>query len=135
MNTNNNLFNKEFYNINKFCIVDNILEMNYAKKIQEEIINSMHENWDRYENPFEKKNTWSDKNILPNTTQTLFNYLHTDNFIKFLSNFTGYELQEDKSKNWWGLHTFDNGDKLDIHVDAGRHPKNNLKKLLHWVFI
>ena len=59
----------------------------------------------------------------------------TKEFIDFLSNFTGYELQEDKSKNWWGIHTFDNGDKLDIHVDAGRHPKNNLKKSLQSVFI
>jgi len=130
MNTDYIKLHQEFYSANKYCVIDNILNDKYAYDIQNEIINSNVENWDRYENPFEKKYTWRDKNNMPRTTQTLFNNLHTDNFINFFSNFTGYELQEDKSKNWWGIHTFEDGDKLDVHVDAGRHPQNNLKKII-----
>lgn len=130
MNINKIKFKREFYNKNKYCMADDILETTYAKHIQKEIIGSSMEQWDRYENPFEKKYTWRDKNKLLPLTKSLFDKLHTKEFIDFLSNFTGYELQEDKSKNWWGIHTFDNGDKLDIHVDAGRHPKNNLKKII-----
>jgi Rps23 Pro-64 3,4-dihydroxylase Tpa1-like proline 4-hydroxylase len=121
---------KEIFNNKKVCIVDNILNFEYAEKIQKEIIGSSIKYWDRYENPFEKKYTWRDKNELLPLTKSLFDNLHTKDFIDFLSNFTGYKLQEDKSKNWWGIHTFNNGDKLDIHVDAGRHPENNLKKII-----
>ena len=121
---------KENFNNKKVCIVNNILNFEYAKNIQKEIIGSSIKYWDRYENPFEKKYTWRDKNDLLPLTKSLFDNLHTKEFIDFLSNFTGYELQEDKSKNWWGIHTFNNGDKLDIHVDAGRHPENNLKKII-----
>lgn len=123
-------FKKAFYDNNKYSVVDNILQNNYALNIQKEIMESNPEYWDRYENPFEKKNTWRDKTKLLPLSKTLFDTLHTKDFIKFLSDFTGYQLQEDKSKNWWGIHTFDNGDKLDIHADAGRHPKNNLKKII-----
>lgn len=118
------------YNKNKYCIIDNILDDNYLKQIMSEIINSSKDNWDRYENPFEKKFTWRNKNNLPPLCKELFDSLHNKEFIEFLSEFTGYKLQEDKSKNWWGIHTFQNGDKLDIHVDAGRHPENNLKKII-----
>ena len=121
---------KENYNNNKFCIIDNILNFKYAKNIQKEIIKSSIKYWDRYDNPFEKKSTWRDKNNLLPLSKSLFDILHTKKFIDFLSDFTGYKLLKDDSKNWWGIHTFENKDKLDIHVDAGRHPKNNLKKII-----
>jgi len=130
MNINNIIFQKEFYNNKKFCVIDNILNIETAKCLQKEIVESLDEHWDRYDNPFEKKYTWRDKNNLLPLSKILFDYLHTSEFITFLSEFTNYKLQEDKSKNWWGIHKFDNGDKLDIHVDAGRHPKNNLKKII-----
>lgn len=130
MNIDKIIFQKEFYNNKKFCIIDNILNVEYAENIQKEIIESSKRHWDRYENPFEKKYTWRNKNELLPLSKLLFENLHKKDFINFLSNFTGYQLQEDKSKNWWGIHTFDNGDKLDIHVDAGKHPKNNLKKIV-----
>ena len=125
MNINNIVFQKEFYNNNKFCVIDNILNLENAKCLQKEIIESSDEYWDRYDNPFEKKYTWRDKNNLPPTSKILFDYLHTPDFISFLSEFTNYKLLEDKSKNWWGIHKFNNGDKLDIHVDAG-----NIQKII-----
>jgi Rps23 Pro-64 3,4-dihydroxylase Tpa1-like proline 4-hydroxylase len=30
--------------------------------------------------------------------------------------------------NFWGVHKYRNGDKLDIHVDAGLHPTTKQKK-------
>ena len=130
MNISDIKLKRDFYNINKYCVVDNILSIDTAVSLQKEILDSSYKNWDRYENPFEKKYTWRDKNNLLPLSKTLFDYLHTPEFITFLSEFTNYNLQEDKSKNWWGIHTFENKDKLDIHVDAGRHPKNNLKKII-----
>jgi Rps23 Pro-64 3,4-dihydroxylase Tpa1-like proline 4-hydroxylase len=40
----------------------------------------------------------------------------------------GYELLLDTTKNFWGVHKYYSGDKLDIHVDAGDHPILDLKK-------
>ena len=128
MNINNIVFQKEFYNNNKFCVIDNILNLENAKCLQKEIIESSDVYWDRYDNPFEKKYTWRDKNNLPPTSKILFDYLHTPDFISFLSEFTNYKLLEDKSKI--GDHKFNTGDKLHIPVDAGTHPKKNLKKII-----
>ena len=54
MNINNINFQKEFYNNKKFCVIDNILNIETAKDLQKEIVESLDEHWDRYENPFEK---------------------------------------------------------------------------------
>ena len=40
----------------------------------------------------------------------------------------GEKLVNDPTKNWWGIHKYDNGDSLDIHADAGIHPKTKQKK-------
>ncbi len=40
----------------------------------------------------------------------------------------GYNLILDTTRNFWGVHTYKLGDKLDIHVDAGIHPTLQLKK-------
>jgi len=42
----------------------------------------------------------------------------------------GYKIMNDTTKNWWGIHKYDDGDYLDIHVDAGLHPKTKQKKQL-----
>jgi len=122
--------NKDLFESNKYIIIDNFLQYNDAVKIQQEIIESNINNFDRYENPFEKKYTWRDKFNIPLKTNELFESLNSSFFLQELNELTGYNLIEDKSRNWWGIHTFKSGDKLDIHVDAGRHPRNNLKKII-----
>ena len=108
--------------------LDNILEEEFAKKIQQEIL-SLDENcWDRYENPFEKKYTLRDKNNFPENTNLLFHILSSNVFIEKLSNIVGEKLHNDSTKNWWGIHKYKNGDKLDIHCDAGIHPTLGDKK-------
>ena len=37
-----------------YTFIDNILEEEFAKKIQQEILSLDEKCWDRYENPFEK---------------------------------------------------------------------------------
>ncbi len=125
------LINNKFNNIPfPYLIQDNILDEKLAYRIQEEIINSDVDKWDRYENPFESKFTWKNKNNLPEFTNKLFTYLSSIYFMNHLRNLVNIELQNDVNKNWWGIHKFKNGDKLDIHLDAGYHPINNKKKYL-----
>ena len=71
-----------------------------------------------------------DKNNLPKHCSKLFNLLTSDNTLKQLSIITGEQLFNDPTKNWWGIHKYDNGDYLDIHSDAGIHPKTRQKKHL-----
>ena len=65
-----------------FIIEEDFLEKNFALKIQQEILNINIDEWDRYDNPFEKKYTLRNKNKLPENTQILFDILTTTNFLK-----------------------------------------------------
>ena len=80
------------------------------------------------DNPFEQKYTMRDKNNIPQNLKNLFNYLTSNKFVEKLSELTGHKLMNDPDKNFWGVHKYKLGDKLDIHVDAGTHPKTGLKK-------
>jgi Rps23 Pro-64 3,4-dihydroxylase Tpa1-like proline 4-hydroxylase len=107
---------------------NNILDEQFAKELQSEIMNLPIEMFDRYDNPFEQKYTLRDKNKYPPKLQSLINYLISDVFVSKLSSFTGHQLLVDTTKNFYGVHMYKENDKLDIHVDAGIHPVLNLKK-------
>lgn len=111
-----------------YVVIDNILPTSFALKCQEEILNTPQEQWDRYSNPFEQKYTLRNKNNLPSTVNELFSYLTSDFFVSHISSIVGEKLYIDPNKNWWGVHTYDNGDYLDIHSDAGLHPVTKQKK-------
>tara|TARA_Y100000389_G_scaffold170258_1_gene177127 strand:- start:1126 stop:1365 length:240 start_codon:yes stop_codon:yes gene_type:complete len=55
--------NKNLFSKNRFLIIDNFLNYDFALDCQKEVINSNKDNFDRYENPFEQKYTWRDKKI------------------------------------------------------------------------
>jgi Rps23 Pro-64 3,4-dihydroxylase Tpa1-like proline 4-hydroxylase len=128
---NNINIKKEEFNIVKpypYYFQDNYLENTFARNIQNEILNINKNEFDRYSNPFESKNTLRDKNKMPKYLNELFTYWTSDIFIKQLSDIVGYNLFLDNEKNFWGVHTYENNDKLDIHMDAGLHPNNKMKK-------
>lgn len=107
---------------------DDFLNVTFAKELQTEILNIPDEAWDRYENPFEQKFTLRDKFGFPELLKSLFSDLTSNEFIKKLSDLVGYDLILDETRNFWGVHKYGPGDKLDIHVDAGVHPTMDLKK-------
>lgn len=110
--------------------IDNVLPEEYAKRIQLEILNIPDKEWDRYENPLEHKYTLRNKENLPENCNKLFEMLTSEDFTRYLSKIMGYKITNDPTKNWWGIHKYDDGDHLDIHVDAGLHPKTKQKKQL-----
>jgi len=111
-------------------IIENYLDPVLASKCQEEILSIDMKLFDRYSNPFEKKWTLRDKNNLPENCTKLFEKLTSSDFVEELSNMVGEKLYNDHTKNWWGIHVYDNGDYLDIHSDAGIHPITKQKKHL-----
>ena len=108
--------------------IENVLEQDFAKEIQEEILSIPDKEWDRYDNPLEHKYTLRNKETLPLNCSKLFSMLTSEEFTGYLSSIMGYEIKNDPTKNWWGVHKYDDGDHLDIHVDAGLHPETNQKK-------
>ena len=111
-----------------YAFLDSILHELSAKQLQEEILAIPNEAWDRYSNPFEDKFTLRDKYAFPPQLSQLFNELESENIVAELSRICGYQLVVDPTRNFWGVHTYNNGDKLDIHVDAGLHPSTKQKK-------
>ena len=109
---------------------DSFLESTFAKELQQEILQIDDSKWDRYENCFEKKYTLRDKYDFPPLLKKLFDEFTSKSFVNELSEISGYKLLLDETRNFWGVHKYKNGDKLDIHVDAGLHPTLGLKKQL-----
>lgn len=107
---------------------DNILELSFANDLQQEIIDIPLSKFDRYDNCFEQKYTLRNKDEYPKYLQILINYLTNKDFVEKLSELTGYNLLLDTFKHYYGVHKYINGDSLDIHLDAGYHPLNGLKK-------
>lgn len=111
-----------------YMMQDDFLDNDFAKLIQHEILNIEPDAWDRYNNPFEQKYTLRDKFNFPPNLAKLFDELTSETFVSELSRIVGYKLLLDTTRNFWGVHTYASGDKLDIHVDAGLHPTLGLKK-------
>ena len=110
------------------CVLDNILDTEFAEKCQQEILSIPPEMWDRYNNLFEQKYTLRDKNNMSPYCDALFKLLTSNDVVNKLSDIVGEQLYNDPTKNWWGIHTYKNGDYLDIHSDAGNHPLTKQKK-------
>jgi len=116
--------------------MDDALDNTVALSIQKEILyisQSIHtpENqFDRYDNPFESKFTLRNKYTYPPVLNSLMTYLTTEEYVQYLSNYIGVQLFNDPNRNFWGVHVYEDGDKLDIHTDAGLHPVNGMKKHL-----
>jgi hypothetical protein len=109
---------------------DTFLDDEFAKEVQKEIMDLSDEAWDRYDNPFEQKFTLRDKWAFPPLLTKVFEFFESADFMTELSALCGYELIRDETRNFWGVHKYKEGDYLDIHVDAGIHPKMGLKKQL-----
>lgn len=107
---------------------DNFLDADFAEALQKEILAIPSDQWDRYQNPFEAKYTLRDKRGFPPLLKRLFEELESPAFVGQLGSIVGEKLYTDITRNFWGVHVYEPGDKLDIHVDAGMHPIITFKK-------
>lgn len=109
-------------------VIDKCLEQSLALALQKEILEYPSKCWDRYDNPFEKKYTFNKKFSFGPHCSRLFSYLESNDFIMRLSTLFKVRLLRDEYRHYWGLHKYKHGDHLNIHVDAGIHPKCKLRK-------
>jgi hypothetical protein len=113
-----------------YTFQDSFLNEQFALDLQAEILSIPKEDFDRYQNPFESKYTLRDKYNFPPLLNKLFIELQSESFVNQLSNVCNYPLVLDTERLYWGVHLYDSGDCLDIHVDSGIHPILNRKKHL-----
>ena len=74
--------------------------------------------WYRYDNVFEKKYLFTDREKLGIDINLLFDFLNSSEFLSCLETLTGIEnLISDKTLYGGGLHQVKSGGKLDIHAD------------------
>ena len=111
-----------------YAVQDGILDPAFAEAVQKEILAIPSDQWDRYQNPFEAKYTLRDKYAFPPHLKHLFEELMNPDFVKQIGEIVGHKLYLDLTRNFWGVHLYEPGDKLDIHVDAGIHPVLSFKK-------
>jgi UDP-N-acetylglucosamine 2-epimerase (non-hydrolysing) len=98
------------------------LPLDEAIRTQKDILSLPEDAWDRYDNPFERKWTLREK------TLDIFDTLTSDAFIADMEQTFGCSLIRDEHKLYWGIHVFGDGDFLAMHLDAGVHPIQKLKK-------
>jgi Rps23 Pro-64 3,4-dihydroxylase Tpa1-like proline 4-hydroxylase len=115
---------------NRFIVIDNFLDTDLAVICQDEILNVSADKLDRYNNLFEQKNTYRDKYNFPQKTNELFTKMTEDFFITQLNYLSGLDLVNDTERLLWGIHTFNDNDKLDMHIDAGRHLSSGMYKAI-----
>jgi Rps23 Pro-64 3,4-dihydroxylase Tpa1-like proline 4-hydroxylase len=111
-----------------YWLKNDALDYSFAKEIQQEIMNIPTDHYDRLDNHFESKYVLRDKFNYPPKCSELMKYLTSNEFVNKLSELVKIPLILDTDRNFWGIHKFNNGDKLDIHLDAGIYHKNGLKK-------
>jgi len=110
--------------------LDRIFLPHLAYEAQRAIFALQQEAWDRYDNVFEQKWTLRDKGAFPPAVMRLFEDLQAPSFVEALSSLVGAPLHLDSERHYWGVHKYDKGDSLKIHVDAGVHPILKEKKFL-----
>lgn len=101
-----------------------------AYEAQQAVFALPEEAWDRYDNVFEQKWTLRDKHAFPPAIMRLFDDLQSDSWVSALSEVVGTPLSLDTERHYWGVHKYEKGDSLKIHVDAGVHPILHKKKLI-----
>lgn len=95
--------------------------------VKECILDLPQEAFHRYENPFERKWALREKYDLPLEIERLVAWMEND-LLKTTAKDFEVPLYKDYLCHYLGVFKYDKGDKLDVHVDAGIHPKLGLRK-------
>jgi hypothetical protein len=122
----------------KFVIIDNLFDVEFVLKCQDEFLALEDSEFVHYANPYfeYEKYAMNDQNKMPENLVKLFRYIHSDEFIKSISGVTGIEDLLVDEKRWGGgLHKTKEGGYLSIHKDFNILPTtyNDDKQMLRCI--
>ncbi|MDA7455154.1 2OG-Fe(II) oxygenase [Planktomarina temperata] len=111
-------------------VIDNFFNESVAIQLSEEFPDFDSEIWHKYDNAIEVKKTCNNWNLFPKKSYTVFSFLNSGDFSKYLSDkiFGGKKLYSDPGLNGGGWHIHKQGGKLNTHLDYSLHPKLSLQR-------
>jgi Rps23 Pro-64 3,4-dihydroxylase Tpa1-like proline 4-hydroxylase len=118
-------------------VVDNFLTQEQAQALYEEVLQTQQDetNWNKYDNPLEKKFSLSRWDQLPKNVYAFLLALSDERVVQFIEDITGISgLIPDSGLHGGGIHMHRNGGKLNLHQDYSIHPKTGLQRRLNVIF-
>ncbi|MBD1939480.1 2OG-Fe(II) oxygenase [Microcoleus sp. FACHB-68] len=113
-------------------IIDDFLPASLLDRILEEFPQPGTIEWQKFNNPAEKKLASNLELQMGEWTRVLLYQLNSSTFIKFLESLTGIEgIIPDPHFAGGGLHQIERGGFLKMHVDFNRHNKLKLDRRLN----
>jgi Rps23 Pro-64 3,4-dihydroxylase Tpa1-like proline 4-hydroxylase len=107
----------------KHCVIDDFLNQDLAKQIDNDFLPYDSNVWVEYTNPTQIKKMYNDWYYFPKSVYNLFAYLNSHEFVQQLSEFVGSRLYIDPGLYSGGCHIHGVNGILDPHLDYNLHPK------------
>jgi Rps23 Pro-64 3,4-dihydroxylase Tpa1-like proline 4-hydroxylase len=104
----------------KFVVIDELFENDFIKKCEEEFLQINESDFIHYQNPlFEfEKFALNDREKMPQNIRSLFEYIHSEEFVELINSITNIsDLSVDEKRWGGGLHMTKKGGYLSIHKD------------------
>jgi Rps23 Pro-64 3,4-dihydroxylase Tpa1-like proline 4-hydroxylase len=122
----------------KFVVIDNLFDEEFILSCQNEFLAIEDSNFIHYANPYfeYEKYAMNDQGKMPEKLVSLFRYIHSEDFIKSVSEVTGIpDLLVDEKRWGGGLHKTKEGGYLSIHKDFNILPTtyNDDKQMLRCI--
>ena len=104
----------------RYVVIQDLFDKNFIKQCENEFLNISDDLFFRYTDPlFEwEKYALNKVDIMPEKLKKLFDFLHSDTFVKFIQTVTGLSSLLIDDKRWGGgLHKTKKGGYLSTHRD------------------
>lgn len=122
----------------KFVIIDDLFDSEFIKKCEDEFLQMSDSDFIHYQNPlFEfEKFALNDREKMPKNIRSLFEYIHSPEFVNLVNHITDIQNLSVDEKRWGGgLHMTKKGGYLSIHRDFNILPTtyNDKEQMLRCV--
>ena len=117
-----------------FIVIDNFLDLKFAKKIEKNFPNFNNKNLWSYKNYCEIKKATDNWNLFPPEAYQLLHLLNSNSFLENIrKKIRIKKLYPDFGLNGGGFHIMGHKGKLNPHLDYIIHPKLNLMRKLNLI--
>lgn len=118
-------------NDRRYVIIDNMFDSSFIKECESEFKDLNEDDFVKYSNKYFEfdKYTMNDKSKMSDKLKSLFDYIHSEEFIDIISSLTGInQLLKDEDRWGGGLHKTKPGGYLSIHKDFNVLPSTYTKE-------